>query len=128
MIRWRSLDEVTPGFGPSVVSIGNFDGVHRGHRVVIARARQRADDLERDLPVDAAGDPAAVAQSEARLRGLEGFLRGLPDEQRACWVLRELHDLSYAEIAYATNLPVSTVRGRLARARQNLTEGMSAWR
>ena len=62
------------------------------------------------------------------LRGLEGFLRGLPDEQRACWVLRELHDLSYAEIAYATNLPVSTVRGRLARARQNLTEGMSAWR
>ena len=101
--------------------------------VLRTRSRRRtdatdADDLERDLPVDPAGDPAAVAQQEARLRGLEGFLRRLPDEQRACWVLRELHDLSYAEIAYATNLPVSTVRGRLARARQNLTEGMSAWR
>ena len=100
--------------------------------VLRTRARRRtdatdADDLERE-PADAADDPAAVAQQEARLRGLEGFLRRLPAEQRACWVLRELHDLSYAEIAYATNLPVSTVRGRLARARQNLTEGMSAWR
>ncbi|GAA1845476.1 RNA polymerase sigma factor [Microlunatus capsulatus] len=87
-----------------------------------------ADALERDLPVDDADDPARMAQYAAQLRGLDTFLRQLPDEQRACWVLRELHDLTYTEIAFAMNLPVSTVRGRLARARQNLTEGMSAWR
>ena len=73
-------------------------------------------------------DPASLAQYNAQLRGLDTFLRRLPDEQRACWVLRELHDLTYPEIAFAMNLPVSTVRGRLARARQNLTKGMSAWR
>jgi len=40
---WRSLDEVPDGIGPSVVVIGNFDGVHLGHRAVIGRARQLAD-------------------------------------------------------------------------------------
>jgi riboflavin kinase/FMN adenylyltransferase len=41
---FRHLEEVPPNFGPTVVSIGNFDGVHRAHqsvlREVIARARQ----------------------------------------------------------------------------------------
>ena len=41
---FRDLDEVPRNFGPTVVSIGNFDGVHRAHqtvlREVIARARQ----------------------------------------------------------------------------------------
>ncbi len=40
---WHSLSDVPPGTGPSVVVIGNFDGVHLGHRHVVARARARAD-------------------------------------------------------------------------------------
>ncbi|ALJ21105.1 bifunctional riboflavin kinase/FAD synthetase [Microbacterium sp. No. 7] len=39
MIVFRSPDEVPPGFGPSVVAIGKFDGVHFGHVAVIGRAR-----------------------------------------------------------------------------------------
>lgn len=73
-------------------------------------------------------DPAATAQTNAQLRGLNEALALLPDDQRACWVLRELHELSYPEIAAAMNLPVSTVRGRIARARVSLAKGMEAWR
>lgn len=78
--------------------------------------------------VDRGDDPAAMAQAQATRRGLDDVLTTISPEQRACWVLRELHDLSYPEIAYAIGVPLSTVRGRIARARQNLANGMSSWR
>ena len=41
---WRSIDEVPPDLGPTAVVIGNFDGVHLGHRHVLRRAREVADE------------------------------------------------------------------------------------
>jgi len=42
---FHKLDEVPAGFGPSLVSVGNFDGVHRAHahvlREIVARARAK---------------------------------------------------------------------------------------
>ena len=42
---YRTLDEIPARFGPSIASIGNFDGVHLGHqqilRAVVAEARGR---------------------------------------------------------------------------------------
>jgi riboflavin kinase/FMN adenylyltransferase len=57
---WRSLDEVPADLGPTAVVIGNFDGVHLGHRHVLTRAREIAD--ERSLPVVAVTfDPHPMA-------------------------------------------------------------------
>ena len=42
---YRSLEEIPPGLGPTVASIGNFDGLHRGHRAILAAARSEAQRL-----------------------------------------------------------------------------------
>ena len=49
MYRWQGLDEVPAEWGDSVVTIGEFDGVHRGHQSIVARAAQLG--RERGLPV-----------------------------------------------------------------------------
>ncbi len=36
---WNSLAEVPQGFGPAVVTLGNFDGLHKGHQEVLAQVR-----------------------------------------------------------------------------------------
>jgi len=48
---FRSLDEVPPDFGPSALTIGNFDGVHAGHRRILRRVKEVA--VERGLKASA---------------------------------------------------------------------------
>jgi riboflavin kinase/FMN adenylyltransferase len=39
---FRSLEEVPADFGPTIVSVGNFDGVHCGHQHVLSEVVRRA--------------------------------------------------------------------------------------
>jgi riboflavin kinase/FMN adenylyltransferase len=53
---FRSLAEIPAGFGPAVAAVGNFDGVHRGHREILAGVTAEA------RTIGASGDGArAVA-------------------------------------------------------------------
>ena len=49
MQRWLSPLDVPDSFGPSVVTIGEFDGVHRGHQRIVARALEAGSELR--IPV-----------------------------------------------------------------------------
>ncbi|WP_026208801.1 bifunctional riboflavin kinase/FAD synthetase [Catelliglobosispora koreensis] len=45
MQRWRGIEAAPSGWGRSVVTIGVFDGVHRGHQQTIGHAVERAKEL-----------------------------------------------------------------------------------
>jgi riboflavin kinase/FMN adenylyltransferase len=62
---WRSLDEVPADLGDTAVVIGNFDGVHLGHRYVVARGRAIADERRlRLVAVTFDPHPMAVLRPE----------------------------------------------------------------
>ena len=42
---FRKLEDIPADFGPTVLSVGNFDGVHRGHQHVLSRMTERAREL-----------------------------------------------------------------------------------
>ncbi|MGM9333893.1 bifunctional riboflavin kinase/FAD synthetase [Streptomyces murinus] len=45
MQRWRGLEDIPEDWGRSVVTIGSYDGVHRGHQLIIKHAVDRAREL-----------------------------------------------------------------------------------
>lgn len=49
-------------------------------------------------------------------------LDGLPEELRTAIILREIEGLSYEEIASVMNCPIGTVRSRIFRAREAISE------
>lgn len=105
----------------------------RGRRRTVAAPAEPGSPLELGTPVLGAVAAAPITPESAAVdAGLTADLRravaDLPDELRACWVLMELHEMTYPEIAYAVGVPVSTVRGRIARARTRLAKEMAAWR
>jgi len=64
---FRQLAEIPASFGPSVATIGNFDGVHRGHQWVISEvvARARARGI-RSVAITFDPHPARVIRPESR--------------------------------------------------------------
>jgi RNA polymerase sigma-70 factor, ECF subfamily len=76
--------------------------------------------------VEATEDPALSPESAAMRAQLRPYLQdavgGLPEEQRAVFVLRALEELSVEETAQILDLKPETVRTRFLRARRKLQE------
>lgn len=85
------------------------------------------DDEELRLEVrDTAPTPEQHVERQETLRAVREGLSTLPPEYRQVLVLRELHQLSYAEIADIASLEVGTVKSRISRARQLLRNYLAA--
>ncbi|GGA79420.1 riboflavin biosynthesis protein [Edaphobacter acidisoli] len=64
---YRQLRDVPANFGPSVATIGNFDGVHRGHQWVISEVVARARELGiASVAITFDPHPARVIRPESR--------------------------------------------------------------
>lgn len=71
-------------------------------------------------------DPSRGAERADLRRGLARALDALPEEMRTTLVLREVDDLSYAEIARVLDIPKGTVMSRLHNARRRLRAELEA--
>ncbi|MCX8052991.1 MAG: sigma-70 family RNA polymerase sigma factor [Armatimonadetes bacterium] len=72
-------------------------------------------------------EPAAVIERKELREQIELAISQLPFDYRIVAVLRDLHGLSYDEIARAAGLSVDVVRTRLARARAMLRRRLEAY-
>ena len=93
------------------------------------RRRRRSDQVSLDAVMAEHGEPAAPIASTSPERALDQKELGqrlwralgrLPFEQRSTVILRELHGMRYAEIAFSLGVTTAAVKSRLARARRTL--------
>ena len=87
-------------------------------RNAIRRRKPRSGDTVIE-PCDADTPDAAAQRREWRAR-FDAALAALPAEQRTAFVLAELEDLSYEEIARIENVSLGTVKSRIYRAKSKL--------
>jgi riboflavin kinase / FMN adenylyltransferase len=62
---FRHLEEVPAGFGRTIASVGNFDGVHRAHQLVLKEVMRRArEENAKSVAVTFEPHPARVVRSD----------------------------------------------------------------
>ena len=101
-----SLDELRRRKRRATPVSTDDDSEHRHNEVADPDGGQR---------IDAIGDHMA----------LDAALRVLNDDYRLPVVLRDVADLDYAEIAAVLDIPVGTVKSRIARGRAALAESLT---
>lgn len=88
------------------------------HNLFVNQLRSRPNMAELD---EAADLPVRAQQQDMlEVRDLDRALQRLPPEQREVLLLVGLEELSYAEVARITGVPLGTVMSRLSRGRERL--------
>jgi len=91
--------------------------------ILTIAARLTLNERRRPPPEPLDDDPVAPDRADAGAerahlgRALAAAIGALPDGQRAVLLLRDYHELEYAEIAAALHIDLGTVKSRLARGR-----------
>src|SRR5271170_2626905 len=76
---WHKLEDVPAAFGPTLLSAGNFDGVHRAHTRVLADIVTRARELDcKAVAVTFEPHPARILRPDSELK----LLTPLPEKLR----------------------------------------------
>lgn len=78
------------------------------------------EEMNQDVPDVTAPSPQEEAERRELRSQIEEGLRALSPEHRQVLILREMHQLSYDEIADTLDLDVGTVKSRISRGRKQL--------
>jgi len=117
----RALDRFDPA-GPAKLSTW----------ILTIATRLALNELRRPEPSVLDAEPIAPERADTNIErkrlgaAIAAGVAALSDGHRAVLVLREYHELDYAEIAEALELDLGTVKSRLARARASLREHLVA--
>ena len=102
------------------------------NEVLAARRRRRplsVDDWSLNtVAASAHHNPEQIATARELRDAMNQALAELPWRQRAAWLLREVEDMPYAQIARVLDTSETVVRGQLHRARRTLAVRMEQWR
>ena len=123
LTAWRRLDQLER----EAAFVGWLYRTATNRCLNVIRNRKPVAEADLDLHESKNRTEHAV-ETNAQLAALGEALGRLSAEQRACWLLREVHGRSYEEIAVAVGTTSTAVRGRIARARAQLAEVMAPWR
>lgn len=131
---WRNLDQFRTGTNLRAwlyriltnTYINDYRKKKREPEKVSVDAYEKMDDFHffNRLSARAPAAPDPVIEVVARLTNndFQEALDALPEEYRAAVILFDLQGLSYDEVAQALNVPIGTVRSRLARGRRKLQD------
>jgi RNA polymerase sigma-70 factor (ECF subfamily) len=140
--RADAEDVAQQAFVDAFNALGRFRGAGRRHafstwllRIAVNRSkdvlkskRRTEEPLEREVPGGEAAfaydppTPEANASSGERRQRLEAALLELPTKYREVLILKDAEDLSYDEIRAVLQLPTTTLKIRVIRARAMLRE------
>jgi len=123
---WRSLQTFRGESKFSTWLLGIALNIARNH------CNRSASRKEVELPEDnvlesllpQAEDPSELTRSKQMLLELDRAISRLPSELREVVILVRLEDLSLEEAAALLQIPLGTVKSRLSRARERLTDDM----
>jgi len=121
--RWRTLRD------PAACRAWLLRILHNTHIDEIRRTRRLValdgDALEIPDP-RTLGDPFGATATALTLGRFQELLEEMPEDARWLFGLREVEGLSYAELAEVFEVPVGTIRSRLARLRGRLAGDLAA--
>ena len=86
------------------------------------RSMEFSDGVAQDRPEMRATSPRQKLETKELQTQLERALEQLDEEKRLLIILRDVEDLSYADIGAITDIPTGTVKSRIHRARKSLRE------
>ena len=129
---WKNLDQFTPGTNLRAwlyriltnTFINDYRKKSREPEKVSVDAYEKIDDFHffnrLASQLSASPDPVKDVVNRLTADDFRRALEDLPEEYRAAVILYDLQGLSYEEVAHALDIPIGTVRSRLARGRRQL--------